>query len=219
MRTSYLTVSRNARIEIEERRSTFIGFCQPLADEDEAIAFVSGIRAEFPDATHHVYAWLLGGDRQLQKYSDDGEPQGTAGIPVLDVLRKSGIENAGIVVVRYFGGVLLGGGGLVRAYGKAASMALEAALPITMQLSCRYRIVVPYTYIDKLKFQLENEGFWIGSTEYGLDVEFVVGAKPEHVDRMLEICTDQTAGSALIEEADRAFVPLPPPDPPPDSTN
>jgi uncharacterized YigZ family protein len=196
MRTSYLTVSRNARIEIEERRSTFIGFCQPLADEDEAIAFVSGIRAEFPDATHHVYAWLLGGDRQLQKYSDDGEPQGTAGIPVLDVLRKSGIENAGIVVVRYFGGVLLGGGGLVRAYGKAASLAL-----------------------DKLKFQLENEGFWIGSTEYGLDVEFVVGAKPEHVDRMLEICTDQTAGSALIEEADRAFVPLPPPDPPPDSTN
>ncbi|NLW11768.1 MAG: YigZ family protein [Clostridiaceae bacterium] len=215
MRTSYLTVSHKAHIEIEEKRSTFIGFCQPLADEQEAIEFVSGIRARYPDATHHVYAWLLGGERQLQRYSDDGEPQGTAGIPVLDVLRKGGIENAGLVVVRYFGGVLLGAGGLVRAYSKAATQALEAAKPIQMQLSCRYRIVVPYTDYDRLRFHLEQEGFWLGEEEFAMDVELTVGAEPARAARLIEICTDQTAGSALIEEAGSTYIPLPPPDPPP----
>ena len=215
MRTSYLTVSRKARIELEERRSTFIGFCQPLADELEAIDFVSGIRALYPDATHHVYAWLLGGERQLQRYSDDGEPQGTAGIPVLDVLRKSGIENAGLVVVRYFGGVLLGAGGLVRAYSRAGSLALEAAIPVKMQMSCRYRVVVPYTDYDRLRFHLEQEGFWLGEEEFAMDVELTVGAEPARADRLIELCTDQTAGAALIEEAGSTYIPLPPPDPPP----
>lgn len=214
MRTSYFTVSHKAHIEIEEKRSTFIGFCQPLADEQEAIEFVSGIRALYPDATHHVYAWLLGGERQLQRYSDDGEPQGTAGIPVLDVLRKSGIENAGLVVVRYFGGVLLGAGGLVRAYSRAGSLALEAAAPVKMQLSCRYRLIVPYTDYDRLRYHLEQEGFWLGEEAFGMDVELTVGAEPDRSEKLIKMCTDQTSGSALIEEAGSTYIPLPPPDPP-----
>ena len=145
---------------MEEKRSTFIGYCQPLADEKQANAFVSGIRERYPDATHHVFAWVLGGERQLQKYSDDGEPQGTAGLPVLDILRKNDIEDAGLVVVRYFGGTLLGGGGLVRAYGKAASLALEQARPVTMQLCHRFRMTVPYADVDRLRWQQIGRASW-----------------------------------------------------------
>ena len=115
MRDNYRTVASSSQIELEEKKSRFIAVCRPLVNEIEANAFVSGIRQEYPDATHHVYAWILGGETILQRYSDDGEPQGTAGIPVLDVLRKNGIDQAGIVVVRYFGGTLLGTGGLVHA--------------------------------------------------------------------------------------------------------
>ncbi len=123
MRMYYRTVAGPAQIELEEKKSRFIAACRPLTDESEANAFVNGIRQQYPDATHHVYAWILGGDNILQRFSDDGEPQGTAGLPVLDVLRKQNIDQAGIVVTRYFGGTLLGTGGLVHAYGRSAAMA------------------------------------------------------------------------------------------------
>jgi uncharacterized YigZ family protein len=215
MRDIYRTVSRRALIKMEEKRSVFLGYCQPLADEKQAEDFVSGIREQYPDATHHVYAWIIGGERNLQRYSDDGEPQGTAGIPVLDVLRKNGIQDAGLVVVRYFGGVLLGGGGLVRAYSKAASMALEQAEPVTMQLCRRFKLTVPYTDYDRLRWHLNQGGYWLGDVSYGMDVEIVVGAVPDQVDALLSMCADQTSGAVLAEEEKPGYVPLPPPDPPP----
>lgn len=214
MRDIYRTVSRRAHIELEEKRSTFFGYCQPLADEKQAEAFVSGIREQYPDATHHVYAWILGGERNLQRYSDDGEPQGTAGIPVLDVLRKNNIQDAGLVVVRYFGGVLLGSGGLVRAYGKAASLALEHAEPVTMQLCHRFKLTVPYTDFDRLRWHLVDAGYWTGEVHYGMDVEITAGAVKGRVDELLSMCADLTSGAVLIEPEMAGYVPLPPPDPP-----
>src|SRR5512133_2488031 len=98
MLQTYRTVGGSSQIELEEKKSRFIATCRPLAEEAEAVAFVSSIRQAYPDASHHVYAWILGGELNLQRYSDDGEPQGTAGIPVLDALRKQGIDQAGIVV-------------------------------------------------------------------------------------------------------------------------
>lgn len=215
MRKQYRTVISPARVEIEERRSRFIAICQPLASEEEALAFVSGIRDEFPDATHHVYAWILGGERQLQRYSDDGEPQGTAGLPVLDVLRKAGVDQAGIVVTRYFGGVRLGTGGLARAYGKAAAQAMAAAGITDFQLCHRYRVTVPYGDLDRLRWHLNRQRFWTGSTEYGLDAILTVGAPEEHLTQLLKLVTDLTAGAALIEPEGAGYIPLPPPDPPP----
>jgi len=215
MRELYRTVTSLSRIELEEKKSRFIAICRPLDIESEANAFVSGIRQEFPDATHHVYAWILSGDTQLQRYSDDGEPQGTAGIPVLDVLRKNDISQAGIVVTRYFGGTLLGTGGLVHAYGKAAALALEAAKPVSMQLCRSFRVTVGYPDLDRLRYQLETAGFAITDSQYGLDAELVIAAPTRSSDLLGQLCADVTAGAALIEPAGLIYRPLPPPDPPP----
>lgn len=202
-------------MELEEKKSRFIAVCQPLASESEANAFVSGIRQQYPDATHHVYAWILGGGLNLQRYSDDGEPQGTAGIPVLDVLRKNGVDQAGIVVTRYFGGTLLGAGGLVRAYGKAAALALDGAGPVRMQLCEQYRITVGYADLDRLRRHLELAGIRENGSAYGLDAEIKVSVPRHQVDLLHQVCADATGGAALLEPAGLAYRPLPPPDPPP----
>lgn len=215
MRESYRTVASPSRIELEEKKSRFIAICRPIANEMEANEFVSGIRQEYPDATHHVYAWILSGETYLQRYSDDGEPQGTAGIPVLDVLRKNEISQAGIVVTRYFGGTLLGSGGLVHAYGKAAALSLEAAAPVIMQRCLLFRVTVGYPDLDRLRYQLEQAGFMVTGSEYGLDADLMVAA-PAPISHLLsQRCADATAGSALIEPAGQIYRPLPPPDPPP----
>ncbi len=128
----YRTVKSQACAEFTERRSRFIGAAKPVATEEEALAFINAVKAEHWNATHNVYAYSLR-TGQTRRYSDDGEPQGTAGIPTLDVLMKSEVTDTAVVVTRYFGGILLGGGGLVRAYSHAASIALEQAHVITMR--------------------------------------------------------------------------------------
>lgn len=139
----YKTVEREAEDEFIERRSRFIGHAKPVQSEEEAIDFINRMRSQYWDASHNVYAYVLR-ESQIRRYSDDGEPQGTAGIPVLDAVQKSGIVDVVVVVTRYFGGILLGTGGLVRAYSHGASLALAAANPLTMrkfeiaQLCCDY---------------------------------------------------------------------------------
>lgn len=215
MREFYRTVAGSSRIELEERKSRFIATCRPLESETEANAFVSGIRQEFPDAAHHVYAWILGGDMIMQRYSDDGEPQGTAGVPVLDVLRKNGIDQAGIVVTRYFGGTLLGTGGLVHAYGRSAALALEAAGPVGMQLCRCCRVTVGYADHDRLRHQLDAAGYAVTGSSYGLDAELDIAVPSDRVEQLLRLCADMTGGSALVEPTGQVYRPLPPPDPPP----
>lgn len=140
---SYRTVKQETSAEFIEKRSKFIGYIKPVETEEEAIAFIQSIKAKHWDATHNVYAYSLRAG-QTRRYSDDGEPQGTAGIPTLDVLRKAEITDVVVVVTRYFGGILLGGGGLVRAYSHAASLAVEASGILHMRqcllahLTCDY---------------------------------------------------------------------------------
>ena len=124
--TSYKTTEKEAQDEFVEQRSRFIGYVRPVKTEEEALAFIEEKKKQHWDARHNVYAYVLreGG---IQRYSDDGEPHGTAGVPTLDVLLKSGVTDVCVVVTRYFGGILLGAGGLVRAYTKSAKLALEAA--------------------------------------------------------------------------------------------
>lgn len=214
MRENYRTVARQAQIELEEKKSRFIAVCRPLATESEANAFVSGIRHQYPDATHHVYAWILGGEQNLQRYSDDGEPQGTAGVPVLDVLRKNGIDQAGIVVTRYFGGTQLGAGGLVRAYSRAAAQALEAAGPVVMQLCQLFNVTVSYSDLERLRRQLLQADFGEVECRFAADAELQVAAPLYQADRLPQLCADVTNGAALLEMAGQVYRPLPPPDPP-----
>ena len=124
-----VTLLKSGSATLVEKKSEFIGYACPVKDEDEAIEFVKSIKKKHSDARHNVYAYMIG--QNIARYSDDGEPQGTGGIPVLDVIRKSGFTDAVIVVTRYFGGILLGAGGLVRAYSAAAKMAVDDAGIVT----------------------------------------------------------------------------------------
>lgn len=139
----YTTLAGEGEAEFTEKKSVFIGHAAPVRSEEEAKTFVKKYRNQYMDARHNVWAYLMKGEI-VARYSDDGEPQGTAGVPVLDTIRKSGVTDAAVVVTRYFGGILLGAGGLVRAYSHTARLALEAAKIITyeqydvLELSCSY---------------------------------------------------------------------------------
>lgn len=139
----YTTLAGEGEAEFTEKKSVFIGHAAPVRSEEEAQAFVKKYRNQYMDARHNVWAYLMKGEI-VARYSDDGEPQGTAAVPVLDTIRKSGVTDAAVVVTRYFGGILLGAGGLVRAYSHTARLALEAAKIITyeqydvLELNCSY---------------------------------------------------------------------------------
>ncbi len=204
----YRTVRRAARIEYHDKKSRFIADCRPLADEAMAQQFIQSIQHEFPDATHHVYAYILAGETFLQRYSDNGEPQGTAGLPVLDVLRKGEILQAGIVVTRYFGGTLLGSGGLVHAYSTAARNALLSAEPLILQLCQRIRITLDYCFYDKIRHQMAAHGFYCESPRYSQQVELTAGAPPERLNELLALLDDLTAATARVEPRESAYLPL-----------
>lgn len=149
MDSEYKTVKKSASDEFTEKRSRFIGYVRPVKTVEEANAFISEIQKKHWDAKHNVYAYILR-EGNIKRYSDDGEPQGTAGVPTLDVLEKTGVCDVAVVVTRYFGGVLLGTGGLVRAYSHAAHLALCAGEMITMGLCAILEIETDYAFYAKL---------------------------------------------------------------------
>ena len=161
----FVTVSREARVEFEEKRSLFIGHAVRTDTEEEAQAFVKRIKKEYADATHNVFAYMMRGDL-VARYSDDGEPQGTAGMPTLDVIRKSGARNVCVVVTRYFGGTLLGAGGLVRAYSHTASLALAEAGIITYEPYTEYALVCGYSEYGKYSTILADSNAVIDGTDF-----------------------------------------------------
>ena len=165
----FTTVRKEAHVEFEEKRSVFIGHALRTDTEEEAQAFIKKMKKEYQDATHNVFAYMMRGDT-VARYSDDGEPQGTAGMPVLDVLRKSGVRNTCVVVTRYFGGTLLGAGGLVRAYSHSASLALEAAEIITYRPYEEYELRCGYSEYQKYQAILQNGGVILDDTQFGADV-------------------------------------------------
>ena len=165
----FTTVSREAHVEFEEKRSIFLGHAIRTDTEEEAQAFIKDLKKQYQDATHNVFAYMMRGDL-IARYSDDGEPQGTAGMPTLDVIRKSGVRNVCVVVTRYFGGTLLGAGGLVRAYSHAASLALDAAGIITYELYAEYELRCSYSDYQKYNVILFGAGALIDGTDFGADV-------------------------------------------------
>lgn len=198
-REEWHTLSKVSHVSIEEKKSVFIADAAPVSAGKEAEDFLADIKKRYPDARHHVFAWRTGKTEILQRYSDDGEPAGTAGLPVLDVLRKNDIDDAILVVTRYFGGTLLGTGGLVRAYGKAAFAALTEAIPVVCRVCELYHVMISYTYLERVRFQLQRYGFLVETPQFGMDPVLPVCCRIGQKEELVRICMDATAGQAVIE--------------------
>ncbi|MFO7169120.1 MAG: YigZ family protein [Chloroflexota bacterium] len=190
-----------ARIEIRVVNSRFIGTAGPAASVDEAKAFIAGVRAEMPDATHHVFAYVIGhGATKIEGMSDDGEPSGTAGRPTLAVVRGSGLGDVVVVVTRYFGGTLLGTGGLVRAYSDAAKEVL-AALPREEKVERRtLAVTVSYAAYEAARRLVAAHMGSIGDEEFAAEVTLLVTLPLPQVEPLTAALREVTAGQARVED-------------------
>ncbi len=194
----YKTVRKEAQDEFTEQRSRFIGYVRPVKTEEEALMFIEEKKKQHWDARHNVYAYVLR-DSGVQRYSDDGEPHGTAGVPVLDVIVKSGVTDAAVVVTRYFGGILLGAGGLVRAYTRSAKIALEAGNIITMKKCHKCRIVCSYNQYGKLSGLIPSCGGEIDDIGFGENVTIDFHIAPEDMGGFSRSLADATGATVETE--------------------
>lgn len=195
----YRTIAQAAQDEFVEKRSRFIGYARPVQTEEEAQAFIAEMKSRHWDATHNVYAYILR-EGNIQRYSDDGEPQGTAGIPTLDVLQKSHVTDVAVVVTRYFGGILLGGGGLVRAYSHGASIALKAAGIITMKECSLLMLSCDYSRYGRVSSLIPECGGIIDDTDFAGDVTLSFHMAPELMGSFARKLADATNGQVTFEE-------------------
>lgn len=206
--TEYYIPTRAAESEFVEKRSRFIGYIKPVETEAEARAFVEEIKKCHYDARHNCWCYLLreGG---VVRYSDDGEPQGTAGQPMLGVFEKEGITDLVCVVTRYFGGILLGTGGLLRAYTKGAKDALDAAGVSVVRRWVRQLVPCTYSLYERLKQETERFGAVIEDTEYGADIVLTVLVPEEQSDAYAARILDFTAGTVETLVDGEVFQPVP----------
>ena len=181
----YVTVGKEAHVEFEEKRSLFIGHAKHVDTEEEALEFIKQLKKEYSDATHNCFAYLLKGGI-VARYSDDGEPQGTAGVPMLETIRKSGVNDVCVVVTRYFGGVLLGAGGLVRAYSHSTAIAIEGAEVVTYEPYNEYELRCGYSEYQKYNNIFGNYSAVIDSTDFGADVTVRFAIKRDAADGLLK---------------------------------
>lgn len=182
----YKTILNFSKEEIIIKKSRFIGHAMPCPTEEAAKSFLEKIQKQHVQATHNCYAYIIGANAGIMRYSDDGEPQGTAGMPIINVLQSNQLVNICVVVTRYFGGILLGAGGLTRAYSKSASLAVGSAKIITMQLCRRIIFDFPYSVWDKVKYNFsQDKRIEIEKEEYGASVLAEIIIKDEDKDEVL----------------------------------
>ena len=201
----YRTIRAAASAEFVEKRSRFIGYISPVTTQEDAAAFIDSIRSKHWDATHNVPAYIIR-EGNICRFSDDGEPQGTAGMPALNVLQKEGLTDCVLVVTRYFGGTLLGTGGLVRAYTEAAKLALADAGIHQMQRMKLMDITCSYNDSGKVQYLLSTNEISIENTEYGADVTFHTAVPVSDVSMIEKKITEATAARAIIDEKGEKFV-------------
>ena len=206
MAKDYKTVLKEAQGEFVEKRSRFIGYCKPVKTEQEAIDFINEKRTQHWNATHNVYAYSLR-EGNIKRYTDDGEPSGTAGMPMLDVITKNEIYDVCIVVTRYFGGVLLGTGGLVRAYSQGAKVALEAGEVVMMQSCLMCTAKCTYNQYGKVSSLIMESGAVIDDTVYEADVLIKFHLTPQLLPQLNKKLADSTAGEVCAEsDSEEYFV-------------
>lgn len=201
---TYITVKGDDKDEFVEKRSRFIGYIKHVETEQQATDFIAQIRAKHWDATHNVYAYSLR-ENQIKRYSDDNEPQGTAGIPVLDVLQKNNVVDAVIVVTRYFGGVLLGAGGLVRAYSHGASIALKKIGITTMQMCSQCKLTCTYTQYGKIPATIASFDGVVDDSEFTDFVSVNFHIPCEKLAKLNEVLCELTCGDCQAQELSKAY--------------
>ena len=202
--TQYTTIQAFASAELIEKRSRFIGYAKPVTTQDEAIAFINEIKTKHWDATHNVYAYVVQ-DAGIARYSDDNEPQGTAGIPTLDAIRKRGITDCVVVVTRYFGGTLLGAGGLVRAYSAAAKAAIDAAGERVMTLCSACAFTCSYTLYGRIPALIARYGGTVDDADFTDEVRIRFHLPCENLAAFNKALSEESSGKLQAEETAKQF--------------
>ena len=200
----FKTVKKESSEEYTVKKSRFIGYIKPVSSKQEALDFITEISKKNWDATHNVYAYVIR-EEGVKKFSDDGEPQGTAGMPVLDVIEKNGVTDVCIVVTRYFGGIMLGAGGLVRAYSHSASLALSAGEIVTKAMCARLSIVCDYNFYGRLASLIPESGGIIEDTVYADSVTVIFRLPVDACASFASKLTEASNGRYSFEETGRFY--------------
>ena len=204
----YKTISEIGEAEQVINKSTFLATAFPISNEEEATAYIQAQRKKHPDARHVCWAYVLGEKKDIMRYSDDGEPQGTAGQPILQVLVKKDITNVLVTVTRYFGGILLGAGGLTRAYSSSCVSAIDNTGVKTMVLSSIAEISLDYTTYNRLQKSVANSDYIIiKNIAYGENVTLTLTVKEEDFEKLSRFFTEATGGKATLTENEKIFLP------------
>ncbi|EJP6472748.1 YigZ family protein [Clostridium botulinum] len=202
---SYFTIQNFGKNEFEEKKSTFIGRAKRIYTEDEAKDFINQVKAEEKEARHNVYAYVIGENMGIQRYSDDGEPQGTGGIPVLDVIKKNEVTDIVIVVTRYFGGILLGKGGLVRAYSKGAAVAIKDAGIVEKVKGRCINFIVEYDALGKIQYLFEQNIWHIENIDYTDKVSLTMFCELDIIPTVEKKVLEITNGNCKVTKEDENF--------------
>ena len=202
---AYITIRNRGEDRFEEKKSEFIGYAKRVESEEEAKAFVNEIKSMHKQARHNCWAYVIGENYGIQRYSDDGEPQGTAGIPILEVMKKQGITDCAVVVTRYFGGILLGAGGLTRAYTKGASIAIKASGIVEKVLGFKVSITIDYDLIGKIQYICGQNNWYIEDSEYTDKVILHIYVEKSIVPKIEKEVTEATNGKAIISKGEEGI--------------
>ncbi len=205
MAKDYKTLAKSACDEFVTQKSRFIGCAAPVESQEEALAYIKDIKEKYKDASHHCYAYIIGRNAGIMRYQDDGEPSGTAGQPIMEVLRQQGLVDCCCVVVRYFGGVLLGAGGLTRAYTKGCVVAVDAAGIALMEQSVGLQLSIPYPLWDKVLHRLGTLPVHIKETEYSEQVDAALIIRLKHQEEIKEAIAESSDGRVRIRTDEEPF--------------
>ncbi|MGE7022730.1 YigZ family protein [Solibacillus cecembensis] len=206
MRNNYFTVKGYGESEIILSKSRFITYVDRAETEEDALLFIDKIKKLHANATHNCSCYMIGAHDNIQKANDDGEPSGTAGVPMLEVLKKQGLKDTVVVVTRYFGGIKLGGGGLIRAYGKATTEGLLATQVVERKLHYLMNVTIDYNWLGKVENEIRDSSYNLQSIDYAENVEIFVFVLKEEEQQFIEWMTELTNGQASTTRGDAQFI-------------
>lgn len=206
MLKNYKTVKGYGEKEIIISKSRFIAYVERAETEDEALNFIDKIKKMHMNATHNCSCYMVGEHDQIQKANDDGEPSGTAGVPMLEVLKKQGLKDTVVVVTRYFGGIKLGGGGLIRAYGKATTEGISAAQVVERKLHLQIKISIDYIWLGKVENEIRSSHYLLNDIRYADKVDIFVHVLSDEEEIFKNWITEITNGQAMVDMVDQTYL-------------
>ncbi len=206
MLKNYKTVKGYGEKEIIISKSRFIAYVERAETEDEALNFIDKIKKMHMNATHNCSCYMVGEHDQIQKANDDGEPSGTAGVPMLEVLKKQGLKDTVVVVTRYFGGIKLGGGGLIRAYGKATTEGISAAQVVERKLHLQIKISIDYIWLGKVENEIRSSHYLLNDIQYADKVDIFVHVLSDEEEIFKNWITEITNGQAMVDMVDQTYL-------------